>query len=131
MLSKELKSGCIPFLWVATPSKYFLTKAMVKERNRDVPIGRGDVNQSCQTKGCGLPTIKGHVMIPGGKTSSFHHHNGPSSFAPVNIANMKQGWRQGRAKGLLPSSEYAAPLRKLKSDFSESFGIYSTLKTMF
>ena len=37
---------------------------------------------------------------------------------------MQQGWRQGRARGLYPR-------RKVKTIFSEIFGIYSTLKTIF
>ena len=43
-----------------------------------------------------------------------------------------QGWRLGRAGGaILPPSEHGSPRWKVKSDFSEIFGIHSTLKAIF
>ena len=38
---------------------------------------------------------------------------------------------QGRVRGLQPHRDMLAPHRKMKNNFSEIFGIHSTLKTVF
>ena len=44
---------------------------------------------------------------------------------------MNSGGARGGLGGHSPPSEHASPRRKVKSDFSEIFGIYSTLKAIF
>ena len=52
-------------------------------------------------------------------------------FAGQNRQYSRDGARGGLERDIAPPLEHASSRRKVKSDFSEIFGIYSTLKTIF